>query len=114
MKRNALMNPKKALAEFFDLIVNIISEGTSDNYAVMVMTQYISNKSHEYPFVKSIHLSKNGTVVDDAIMNINQQDMSTFLTELMDSLFSKLFKHLIKNKMTKELHNEMKALGVDF
>jgi len=102
---------KEILEHFFDVILGVVSEGTSDNYALMVISQFSKKISKDFPFVKYFSI-KNSVKVDEKINRVDHKKVSKFITKLMDSLFSDLFKHLVKRKMDENLYNDLKLIGV--
>ncbi|MEK6949806.1 MAG: hypothetical protein AABX34_06290, partial [Nanoarchaeota archaeon] len=50
-----------------EAICRLVSEGTSDTYATMVMTKFNRANIKKFPFVKHIHLYANGVKVDKKV-----------------------------------------------
>ena len=105
-------NTQATLQDFFKLVSKIISEGTSDQYSLMVLDHFMREHEKQYPFVKYIHLQKDTVVVESGVNKADPKLVAKFIEELMGSLFSRLFKHLVKKKMTIELYEQFKRLGV--
>lgn len=101
------------LSEFFDTIIKLVSEGTADTYAVMVMKKITNEKKRRYPFLADLTFKKNTVIVSKDIDKYSPQDISAFITELIDSIFSDLFKHLLRKKMSEGLYKDLKQIGVE-
>lgn len=103
---------QKILMSFFNSIIRIVSGGTSDLYAVMVMQKFIKNNIATFPFVRHIHLRLGKIDINQKINTADRKIIGKFLTKLINSLFSDLFKHLMKRKINVELFEDLKSMGV--
>ena len=100
------------LTNFFEAVSGVVSEGTSDTYAAMVITKFNKQISSEFPFVKYIHLHTNKVKIDKEINSVSVKLIGKFISKLINSLFSDLFKHLIRRQLDLGLLEDLKSLGV--
>jgi len=103
---------QKILTNFFEAIVRVVSEGTSDKYAIMVIKKFCLISIKKFPIVKYVDFQHDKVIVNEKINSIDQKLVSKFITTLIDSLFSNLFKHLLRKKMSVGLYDDLKKLGV--
>jgi len=103
---------QQILTNFFVAIVRVVSEGTSDKYAVMVIKNFDKVNKKKFPFLRYIDFQLGKIIVNEKINSIDPKLVSKFITKLMDSLFSDLFKHLIRKKISVGLYEDLKKLGV--
>ena len=103
---------EEILTHFFETIVRIVSEGTSDTYTAMILMKFSSKNRSDFPFVKYIKIGPSQIEIDKKINSVNSKLMGRYITKLIDSLFSHLFKHLLKRKMNAELYKDLKKLSV--
>ena len=109
---------QQILTNFFRDIITVVSEGTSDSYAIMVISRFKKDNIKNFPFLEHVSLRPNGQLsssieVSSKVDSVNPVLVRKFLTKLISSLFSDLFKHLLKRKMSTELYRDLKELGVD-
>lgn len=92
-----------------------MSHGSSDNYAEMVLKKFIKDKSAKYTFLNLIDTNtlKSGVKIDPKINTVQQQLIGQFISDLNNTLFSDLFRHLLASSLTPELVNELKQMGVN-
>ena len=109
---NMLHSNQKILKDFFDTIISIVSQGTSDTYATMLLMRFNKKNASDFPFVKYINLQKKKTEINKKINSINSKLVAKYITKLVNSIFSDLFKHLLKREMSVELLKDFKKLGV--
>ena len=103
---------EEILKHFFETIVRIVSEGTSDTYTAMILMKFGSKNRSDFPFVKYIKIVPHQVKIDKKINSVNSKLIGEYITKLIDSLFSHLFKHLLKRKMDAELYKDLKKLSV--
>ena len=103
---------QEILQNLFGAICRLVSEGTSDTYAEMVMTKFNRANIKKFPFVKHIHLYANGVKVDKKVNSNDPEFVGKFIKRLIDSLFSDLFKHLITRKLDIGILDDLKSMGV--
>ena len=103
---------QKILTDFLEAICRVVSEGTSDTYATMVITKFDKSIRTKFPFVKYIHLKSNKIDVSEKVNSVSPEFIGKFIKKLIDSLFSDLFKRLIRRNMGIILLEDLKKLGV--
>jgi len=103
---------QKILEDFFDAIISIVSQGTSDRYAAMVLKRFSQKNKSDFPFIKYIIWHPSIIEIDPRINSINSETIGKFITKLVNSIFSELFKHLLKNKLSLDLAFDLKKIGV--
>lgn len=103
---------QKILKNFIWAICRVVSEGSSDNYAIMVITQFNKSNSAKFPFVKHIHLSSNKIIVDKEVDLVSSKLIAAFIKNIINSLFSDLFKRLVKRQLGIGLLEDLKEIGV--
>jgi len=109
---NKLHTNQIILTSFFESVSGVVSEGTSDTYAAMVITKFNKSSSSQFPFVKYIHLHSNKVKIDKEINSVNVKKIGKFISNLINSLFSDLFKHLIRRQLGMSLLDDLEKLGV--
>jgi hypothetical protein len=103
---------KAIIQNFFDTVSAVISEGSSDKYAAMVLENFIVQARKKYPAAQHVSFKGEKLIVLHSMDTCTQKQLATFLEHLMNSLFSQLFKHLVKKRMTIELYEKIRQLGV--
>ena len=103
---------QEILTNFIGAICRVVSEGTSDTYATMVMTKFNKSTSAVFPFVKYIHLSSNKVQIDKEIDSVDAKLLGKFIKKMIDSLFSDLFKRLIKRELGVGFLDDINNMGV--
>ena len=109
---NMLHSNQQILKAFFNTIIDIVSRGTSDTYASMVLTKFNKKNISDFPFIEYINLQKKEIEINKKINSINSKLVAVYITKLVNSIFSDLFRHLLKKKMSLELLKDFKKLGV--
>lgn len=108
-----ILHPNQAiLKNFIEAVCSVVSEGTSDTYAIMVIKKFNKSISAEFPFVKYIHLRYNKISVDKEINSINPKLIGEFIKKIINTLFSDLFKRMVKRELGIGLLGDLKAMGV--
>mgnify|MGYP001563982284 CR=1 FL=1 len=105
---------QEILQNFLGAICKLVSKGTSDKYATMVISRFNKSNSAEFPFVEHIRLYSNRVKVDKEVNSNDPKLVGKFIKMLIDSLFSDLFKHLIKRYVNKGLLVDLESIGVRF
>ena len=100
------------LKNFFNTIIDIVSQGTSDKYASMVLMRFNKKNISDFTFIKYIDLYSKKIKINQEINSINSKLIAKYITKLVNSIFSDLFKHLLKRKMGIDLLKDFKKLGV--
>ena len=113
-RSNARHSNQEILQNLLGAICRLVSEGTSDTYASMVMTKFNRANIKKFPFVKHIHLYAKGVKVGKKVNSNDSAFIGEFIKRLIDSLFSDLFKHLITRKINAGILNDLKSMGVRF
>ena len=109
-----VLSNQKILQNFLGTICKLVSKGTSDKYAAMVIKRFNKSNSARFPFVKHIRLYSNRVKVDKEVNSNDPELIGKFIKMLIDSLFSDLFKHLIKRKLDIGLLVDLRSIGVRF
>ena len=109
---NIMHTNQKILKNFFDTIIRIVSQGTSDTYATMILMKFNKENTSDFPFVKYINLYSKKMEINQKINSVNSKLVAKYITKLVNSIFSDLFKHLLKKNMSLELLKDFKKLGV--
>ena len=109
---NMLHPNQQILKKFFETIISIVSQGTSDTYAAMVLMRFNKKNTSDFPFVKYINLYSKKIKINRKINSINSKLVAKYITKLVNNIFSDLFKHLLKKKMGIDLLKDFKKLGV--
>jgi len=103
---------QEILQYFLGTICRLVSEGTSDTYAAMVMTKFNRSNIKKFPFVNYIYIHSNKVNVDKKVNSVSPKLIGGFIKKLINSLFSDLFKHLIKRELEAGLLADLKFIGV--
>jgi len=103
---------KAIIEEFLDIIVRIVSEGSSYQYILMVLNKFVQSHLEEFPFANHIHIDLNGTKIGEEINSIDPRLIGKFLSIMVNTLFSGLFMHLVSRKLPKELIEDLEYLGL--
>ena len=103
---------QEILKNFIGAICRVVSEGTSDNYAAMVIKKFNKSNNAEFPFVKYIHLDSNKIKVDEEVNSVDAKSIGKFIKKLINSLFSDLFKRLVKRQLGIGLLEDLEDIGV--
>ena len=106
---------QELLTHFFLGIIKLMSHGSSDKYAEMVLKKFIQDESTKFPFLNLIDSNSITTEVkiDPQINTVQPQLIGQFIIDLNKTLFSDLFRHLLASTLTPELVTELKELGVN-
>jgi len=102
----------KILKNFFDTIIDIVSQGTSDTYAIMVLIKFNKKISSDFPLVKYINFNSKTIKINPKVDSLNSKIIAKYITKIVDSIFSDLFRHLLKKKMSLDLLDDFNKLGV--
>ena len=105
---------QRVIKHFLEAICRVVSEGSSDTYAVMILKKFNKEVSSEFPFVKDMHLYSNRIEVSENINSVNKKAIGNYIKKLMNSLFSDLFKRLLKREIGIGLLEDLKEIGVRF
>ncbi len=105
---------KKTLDDFFQIIISVVSEGTSDSYALMVMDNFNKKNMKQFPFLKYIRTSRGKVEIGEQVNAVHPKLMAKYVLKLMNTLFSDLFRHLVRKKLSVGLYEDLKRLGVEF
>lgn len=100
------------IQDFFDNLVEIVSEGASDKYVLMVLRKFTERHAKSHPFLKYVHIDLKRIKVDKKINSVNPKLVGKFLKALVNSLFSHLFMLLVKRKIPPELAEDLESLGI--
>lgn len=100
------------IRDFFDNLVEIVSEGASDKYVLMVLRKFTESHAKRHPFLKYVHIDLKRIKVDKKINSVNPRLVGGFLKVLVNSLFSHLFMLLVKRKIPPELAEDLESLGI--
>lgn len=103
---------KAIIEELLDIIVRIVSEGSSHQYILMVLSKFVKSRLDEFPFADNVHIDLNGIKIGEEINSTDPQLLGKFLRVMMNTLFSDLFMHLVSRKIPKGLIEELEHLGV--
>ena len=103
---------QKILKNFIGAICRVVSEGTSDTYATMVIKKFNKSNNAEFPFVKYIHLDSNKIKVDGEINSVGSRSVGKFIKKMINTLFSDLFKRLVKRRLGIGLLGDLEDIGV--
>lgn len=103
---------QKTVSVFLNNILKLASKGSSANYAAMVMTRYMTGVSKKYSFVQYITITPKRVIVDKKINGSSSTQVGRLLTDVIDSLFSDLFKLLVKRTMPMTFVRDLEDLGV--
>lgn len=103
---------KTLIEEFLDIIVRVVSEGSSCQYALMVLSKFVKSRLDEFPFAAHIHIGINGIKIGEEINSTDPKLIGKFLSVMTSSLFSGLFMHLVSRKIPKRLIEELESLGL--
>ena len=103
---------QQILKKFFETIIKIVSQGTSDTYAAMVLMRFNKKNTSYFPFVKYINLYSKKIKINQEINSTNSKLVAKYITKLVDTIFSDLFKHLLKKEMSVDLLKDFRKLGV--
>lgn len=103
---------QKILKNFIGAICRVVSEGTSDTYATMVITKFNKSNSAKFHFVEYIHLGSNKIRIDEEVNSVSPRLIGRFIKKMVDSLFSDLFKRLVKRELGIGLLEDLKDIGV--
>ena len=107
---------KITLEKLLDSIIKVVSRGTSEKYAVMVIKKFINKHKSSYEFLNYVDISGNtheSIKIDDQINTAEPKEVGKFIEEMINSLFSDLFKQLLSREISSELLVDLKMLGVD-
>ena len=107
-----LRSNQRIMQDFFDNIVKIVSEGSSDKYVMMVLNKFVDVHKGIFPFLKYVSIDLNKIKVDKKINSVSHKLVGKFLKVLINSLFSQLFFLLVKRKIPLELAEDLKSLGI--
>ncbi len=104
---------KAIIEELLDIIVRIVSEGSSYQYILMVLSKFVQSHIEEFPFAAHIHIDLHGIKVGEEINSADPQLVGKFLKVMINTLFSDLFMHLVSRKLPKGLIEDLEYLGVE-
>ncbi len=108
---------KEILTKFIASIVKVVTRGTSEKYAVMILKRFIKDQKTKYEFLEYIDLTSlnnAGSVkIGEEINAAEPKEVGKFIDEMIDSLFSDLFKQLLSREISPALLVDLKMLGVD-
>lgn len=100
------------MKNFIGAICRVVSEGTSDDYASMVINDFNKSNSAKFPFVKHIHLYPDRVTVGKEVNSVDSKIIGKFIKKIINSLFSDLFKRLVKRELGVGLLDDLKGIGV--
>ncbi len=98
--------------KFLDSIVDIVSQGSSKRYALMVLNKFAQSRAKTFPFLKLVHIGFTKIRIDKRIDSVNPKLVGKFLKTLVDQLFSHLFMLLVRRKIPESLAKDLESLGV--
>ena len=108
---------KEILTKFVASIIKVVTGGTSEKYAVMILKKFIKHKKTTYDFLEYIDLSSldntGNLKIDEQINSAEPKEVGKFIDEMINSLFSDLFKQLLSREISPALLIDLKMLGVD-
>ena len=78
---------QKILTNFLNGIIKIVSEGSSEDYAVMVLMKFNKKNIKYLPFVKYLSKDSKKIIVDQKINSIDSRLVARFINKLINSLF---------------------------
>lgn len=108
---------KDILTKFIASIIKVVTGGTSEKYAVMILKKFIKNRKAKYDFLEYIDLSSldsaGNVKIDDQMNSAEPKEVGKFIDEMINSLFSDLFKQLLSREISAALLIDLKMLGVD-
>ena len=108
---------KEILTKFISSIIKVVTRGTSEKYAVMILKKFIKDRKTKYGFLKYMDINSLDTAgsikIDDELNSIEPKELGKFIDEMIDSLFSDLFKQLLSREISPSLLVDLKMIGVD-
>ncbi|MBW2976456.1 hypothetical protein KY347_03345 [Candidatus Woesearchaeota archaeon] len=102
------------LTEFLGAICKEVSRGSSDKYALMVLKRFNKSNVKEFSFIRYINLFRGKVKISKEINSIDRKLIGKFIKKMADSIFSDLFKHLVKKNLSTELLENLRNMGVKF
>ncbi|MAE42803.1 hypothetical protein CMO93_03455 [Candidatus Woesearchaeota archaeon] len=103
---------QKILTDFLETIIQLVSKGTSDTYAAMVIMKFTERSSAKFPFARYIHVDSNKIKINPKINSVDPKLIANFINKEINTLFSDLFRHLLKREMGAIVYDELKEIGV--
>jgi len=103
---------QKILTDFLETIIRLVSEGTSDTYAAMVIMEFTERNSAKFPFARYIHIDSNKIKINPKINSVDSKLIANFINKEVNTLFSDLFRHLLKRKMDVTVYDELNEIEV--
>ena len=100
------------LQEFLINIARVVSEGSSDEYVLMVLRKFTEGQNEVFPFLKHVNFDTNSINVDKKINSVNPELIGKFLKVFIKTLFSDLFMLLVKKRIPERLARDLEYLGV--
>jgi|TARA_Y100000310_G_scaffold216244_1_gene217256 hypothetical protein len=100
------------LANFIGSVCNVVSEGTSDRYAIMILNKFNKSVKAQFPLVKYIHIRHNKVNINKEINSIDSKVIAKYIKKIMSSLFSHLFMRLVKRELDVSLLHDLQDIGV--
>ncbi len=108
---------KEILTKFIASIIRVVTGGTSEKYAVMILKKFIKNRKTKYAFLQYIELDSldnaGNVKIDEQINSAEPKEVGQFIDEMINSLFSDLFKQLLSREISPTLLIDLKMLGVN-
>ena len=100
------------IQKFLNSIVEIVSQGSSKKYALMVLNRFVQGREKTFPFLKWVHIGFTKIRIDKRIDSVSPEFVGKFLKTLVDELFSHLFVLLVRKKLPESLAKYLEYLGV--
>lgn len=108
------MRPNDVIVrELLDAILKIVSQGSSYEYALMVLKRFIEGSAEAFPFAKYINISAGGIEVSEDINSVEPKLIGKFLRMMIKTLFSELFMLLVVKKLPEGLVKDLEYMGVN-
>lgn len=115
LKGDDMTHPNhEVIKNLLEAICRIVSESSSDTYAVMILKKFNKEVCPEFPFIEYIHLNTNRIDIKEEIDSIDKKRIGMYIQKLMNSLFSDLFKRLVKREIGIVLLEDLKEMDIKF
>ncbi len=96
------VNFKHVTTHFFTLLLNLVVDGTSNEYGAVVLQTIKKKLIKEYPFFKYVEIRDDSVKVDFAINTVSKQQVGKLFKSVIGMISSDFLKLYLQQRLDKE------------
>ncbi|MEK6808749.1 MAG: hypothetical protein AABY14_03625 [Nanoarchaeota archaeon] len=105
---------KNVTANFFSVIIDVLSKNTSKNYSLLVITNMKKTLSGEHRVLEYVDFQNGKVRIGDKINGVQNKKLGGLFIKIIDLLGPNLLKVMIKDELDPETVKYLEKLGVRF